>query len=227
MRRRPVGARLRHLTTVHPGRLRTVTPVTPVSGAARLNSHMRPARALAPLVAACAAASLASCGGSDASSRAARALPQVHVRVTSPSDLLTTRGTTVTLRGTVDPPGSDVRVLGHAAEVIGSAFTTQVDLQPGANVIDIAATAPRRGPALTAIRVTREMPVTVPDLSGLAPEEAQQRVESLGLVYEEHDGGGLLEELLPGKPGVCEQDPSAGDDAMRGTKVRVIVAKRC
>ena len=131
-------------------------------------------------------------------------------------------------QGLGTPPAASLRMnLGHSAEVIGSAFTSQVDLQPGANVIDIAATAPRRGPALTAIRVTREMPVTVPDLSGLAPEEAQPRVESLGLVYEQHDGCGLLDELLPGKPGVCEQDPSAGDDAMRGTKVRVIVAKRC
>ena len=189
---------------------------------------MRRARFIAPLVAASAASLLlASCGGSDASSRAARVLPQVHMQVTSPSDSLTTRGTSITVRGSVDPPGATVRVLGRPAEVVGDAFTAQVDLQPGANVIDVAATAARRGPALTAIRVTREMPVAVPDLSGLAPDEARSKVEALGLRYDETKGGGLFEGILPGKPGVCEQDPSAGDDAMRGTTVRVIVSKTC
>lgn len=188
---------------------------------------MRSVRAVTPLIAACAAALLASCGGSDPSSRGARALPQVHMQVTAPSDSLTTRGTSVTVRGSVDPPGASVRVLGHPAEVVGSSFTTKVDLQPGANVIDVAATAPQRGPSLTAIRVTREMPVSVPDLSGLAPGAARQRVEALGLKYDQTDGGGLFEGLLPGDPGVCEQDPSAGADAMRGTTVRVIVSKRC
>jgi hypothetical protein len=189
---------------------------------------MRSARLITPLLAAGAAALLASCGGgSDASSRAARALPQVHVQITSPGDSLTTRGTSITVRGSVDPPGASVRVLGQPAEVVGSSFTQQVDLEPGANVIDVAATAPRRDPAMTAFRVTREMPVSVPDLSGLAPEEAQTRVEALGLVYEQHDGGGLFDGLLPGQPAVCDQDPSAGDDAMRGAKVRVVVAKHC
>jgi hypothetical protein len=188
---------------------------------------MRLARVVTPLIAACAAASLNSCGGSDPSSQAARALPQVHVRVTAPGDTLTTRRTTVTVRGSVDPPGAAVRVLGHSAEVVGAAFSIQVDLQPGANVIDVSATAPRRDPALTAFRVTREMPVTVPDLSGLAPDEARRQVEALGLAYDETEGGGLFESLLPGTPGVCEQDPSPGDDAMRGTTVRVIVSKRC
>jgi hypothetical protein len=188
---------------------------------------MRLARAVTASIVACAAASPAACGGSDGSSHTARALPQVHMQVTSPGDSLTTRGTTVTVRGSVEPSGASVRVLGRPAEVVGSSFTSQVELQPGANVIDVAATAPRRGPALTAFRVTREMPVSVPDLSGLAPEEAQGRVEALGLVYEQHDGGGLFDGLLPGKPAVCDQDPSAGDDAMRGAKVRVVVAKHC
>jgi hypothetical protein len=188
---------------------------------------MRPVRTIAPLIAASVALSLASCGGSDASSRAARALPQVHMRVTSPGDSLTTRGTSITVRGSVEPPGATVRVLGRPAEVVGDAFTAQVDLQPGANVIDVAATAARRGPALTAIRVTREMPVAIPDLSGLSSDEARHKVAALGLKYDETKGGGLFEGILPGDPAVCEQDPSAGADAMRGTTVRVIVSKSC
>jgi hypothetical protein len=188
---------------------------------------MRSARLLTPLLAAGTAVLLATCGGSGGGSPAARALPQVHMRVTSPSDLTSTRGTSVTIRGSVDPPGASVSVLGRQAEVVGSSFTTTVDLQPGTNVIDLAATAPQRGPALAAIRVTREMPVAVPDLSGLAPDAARKQVEGLGLKYAESEGGGLFESLLPGTPGVCEQDPSPGADAMRGTTVRVIVSKRC
>jgi hypothetical protein len=170
---------------------------------------------------------LASCGGSDAGSRAARALPQVHMRVTSPSDSLTTRGTSVTVRGSVEPAGATVRVLGQPAEVVGDAFTAQVELQPGTNVIDVAATAARRGPALTAIRVTREMPVSVPDLAGLSSDDARGKVEGLGLEYDETKDGGLFEGILPGSPAVCEQDPSPGADAMRGTTVKVIVSKSC
>ena len=41
------------------------------------------------------------------------------------------------------------------------------------------------------------------------------------------DGGGLLEGMLPGAPGVCEQGPSAGSEARRGDIVTVLVAKRC
>ena len=188
---------------------------------------MRRARAVTPLIAACAALALASCGGSGDATSSARALPAVHLRVTAPGDSLTTRGTSVTVRGSVDPPGASVAVLGRPAEVVGSRFTSQVDLQPGANVIDVAATAPQRGPALTAIRVTREMPVAVPDLSGMASGAARRTVEALGLVYSQTQGGGLFESILPGAPGVCEQDPPAGSDAMRGTTVRAVLSKRC
>jgi hypothetical protein len=169
---------------------------------------------------------LAGCGSGDGE-RTARALTPVALTVTAPADMSTTRRTSVTVRGTVDPPGAAVTVLGARAEVVGGSFSASVDLAPGANVIDVAATAPGRGPALTALRVTREMPVAVPDLSGLAPEAARAQVEALGLALDVRAAGGLLEELLPGDPGICEQDPSPGDEVMRGTTVRVLVAKRC
>jgi hypothetical protein len=188
---------------------------------------MRRLRVSLPVVAALLAGSVASCGGSDAGSRAAKALPQVHVAVTSPVDTATTRADTVTVRGTVDPPGASVSVLGRPAEVVGSAFTAQVSLDPGANVIDLAATAPRRDPALTAIRVTREMLVDVPDLRGASPDEARAAVRGAGLRYEEHNGDGFLDGILPGSPGVCEQDPAPGKSVPRGTTVKVLVEKRC
>jgi PASTA domain-containing protein/glucodextranase-like protein len=188
---------------------------------------MRPARAAFPLVAALLAGSVASCGGSDAGAQAAKALPQVHLSVTAPGDTATTRAATVTVRGTVDPPGAAVSVLGRRAEVVGSRFTAQVALDPGANVIDLQATAPRRDPAMTAFRVTRELLIEIPDLSGLSPDNARKQVQGHGLRYEEHNGDGFLDGLLPGSPGVCEQDPAPGKPVTRGTTVKVLVAKRC
>jgi hypothetical protein len=188
---------------------------------------MRPVRPALPLIAALLAGSLASCGGSDPSARAAKALPQVHLTVTSPGDTATTRAATVTVRGTVEPPGASVSVLGHRAEVVGTTYTAQVALDPGANVIDLQATAPRRDPAMTAFRVTREMLIEIPDLSGLSPDDARTQVERAGLRYEEHNGDGFLDGILPGSPGVCEQDPSPGRQVTRGTTVKVLVAKRC
>jgi hypothetical protein len=187
----------------------------------------RPLRACAPLIAACLAGSLVSCGGSDSGSGAARGLPRVHVRIDAPADSLTTRADTVTVRGTVDPAGASVTVLGHPAEVVGSTFTAQVGLDPGANVIDLSATAARHDPALTAIRVTREMLIEVPDLGGLSPDDARSRLRAAGLGDDEHNGDGFIDGLLPGSPGVCEQDPSAGKQVRRGTTVKVLVAKRC
>jgi hypothetical protein len=169
----------------------------------------------------------ASCGGSDPSSDPARALTPVRLTVIAPTDSATTRTTSVTVRGSVDPPDATVLVLGRRAGVVAGAFSAQVDLDPGTNVIDLAATAPGRGPALTAVRITREMPVAVPDLGGLTADAARKRVAAIGLTLDEKDAGGLLESILPGDPGVCEQDPGAGDAVTRGTVVHVVMSKRC
>jgi beta-lactam-binding protein with PASTA domain len=121
-----------------------------------------------------------------------------------------------------------VLVLGQRASVSGGGtFTATVPLQPGANVIDVMATAGARGPALTAFRVTREVPVIVPDLSGKTADEARATLGDLSLKAEVEEGGGLLEELLPGDPAVCTQDPEAGAQVRRGTSVHVVVSKSC
>jgi hypothetical protein len=187
---------------------------------------MRAVRPFAASLAAAAATLLAACG-SDSGDRAATVLPPVHLAVVAPNDLATTRETSVTVRGTVEPASADVHVLGTAAEVVGGSFTAKVDLDPGSNVIDVSASAPRRSPSMTAIRVTRELPILVPDLEGLSPDDARAKLGGVGLKMSEQDAGGLIEELLPGDPGVCEQRPSAGDEVRKGSTVTVYVAKRC
>jgi hypothetical protein len=168
----------------------------------------------------------AGCGGADRR-RAARPPAPVQLHVSTPSDMAATDATTVTVSGTVTPGDAAVRVLGRPAEVVGGSFTTRVPLQPGANVIDLMATARGRGPALTALRVTRQMPIAVPDLSHLTPEDAKARAEHLGLHLRTQDDGGFFDAIIPGTPGVCSQHPDPGTEVRTGSTVTVLVAKRC
>jgi hypothetical protein len=180
------------------------------------------------LVVACLAAAAAGCGG-DNQPRAQRPATPVALKVAAPDDMATVREETVEVRGTVTPAGADVLVLGQKAPVSGGGeFTATVPLEPGANVIDVMATAPGRGPALTAFRVTREVPVSVPDLDGKSPDEVQTVLADAGLTPEiEQVGAGIIDELLPGDPRVCEQDPGPGAQVRRGSKVHVVVSKSC
>ena len=183
------------------------------------------------LVFAClAAAAVTGCGsGDDGQKRAQRPPTPVALKVSSPGDMTTVWTETVKVTGTVVPAGAAVLVLGQKAPVSGGGtFTAVVALEPGANVIDVMATAPGRGPAMTAFRVTREVPVTVPDLDGMSVEEVEDALRDAGLTPQfEQVGAGIIDELLPGDPGVCEQDPSAGAQVRRGSKVHVVISKGC
>jgi len=178
------------------------------------------------LVLACLAAAAAGCGG-DGGERAQRTPAPVALDVIAPADDSLVREERVEVRGTVEPAGATVRVLGREASVSGGEWSSEVALEPGANVIDVMATARGRGPALTAVRVTRELDVEVPDLDGLEVPEAQERVGDVGLELDVEDGGGLLDDLLPGEPSVCRQEPEAGSRVRRGTAVHVETARSC
>jgi hypothetical protein len=182
---------------------------------------MRAARLLA---ATCMAAAATACGGGGGEPAAS---PPVRLSLARPADLAVTRETTVTVTGSVRPADAAVQVGGRPAEVTGGSFTARVDLDPGWNVVDLSASAAGHAPALTAFRITREMPVVVPDLSGLTAADARAAVEALGLRLTEERAGGLLEELLPGEPGVCRQQPETGAEVTRGTQVSVLLGKRC
>ncbi len=175
---------------------------------------------------ACLAAAAAGCGGDD-NDRAQRPLVAVQLAVTQPADMAVVQSDTVEVRGTVEPAGANVRVMGDAADVSGGKFRAQVALEPGANVIDVIATARGRGTAMTAFRVTRELPIKVPDLDGLQVQEVEEKLSDAGLRPQIERRGGLIEELLPGDPAVCQQDPEPGTEVRRGTTVRVEVSKSC
>ena len=177
------------------------------------------------LILACLAAA-AGCGG-DGNDRAQRPQAQVRLTVNEPNDMAVVQSDTVDVQGTVEPAGSSVRVMGRAADVSGGTFRAQVQLDPGANVIDVIATARGRATAMTAFRVTRELPVKVPDLDGLTEQEVADKLSAAGLRAQVNVRGGLIEELLPGEPAVCEQSPEPGTEVRRGTTVRAELSKSC
>jgi Glucodextranase, domain B/PASTA domain len=166
---------------------------------------------------------LAGCG------EAEREAPLAPVRLTleAPSDLATVSDDSVDVRGSVAPAGARVLVAGEEADVHGGAFVKTVSLEAGANVIDVQAAAPRRPAAMTAVRVTRIVPVEVPSLSGLSPQDAVDALQALGLEADVESSGGLLDELLPGEEGVCFTTPDAGEEVRAGATIVVAVAKSC
>jgi hypothetical protein len=177
------------------------------------------------LILACLATA-AGCGGDD-NERAQRPLTPVRLDVNEPTDMAVVQSNTVEVQGTVEPAGAMVRVLGERADVTAGTFRASVALEPGPNVIDVIATARGRGTAMTAFRVTRELPVKVPDLDGLEVQEVEEKLADAGLKADITERTNLIEELLPGEPAVCEQDPAPGTEVRRGTTVHVEVAKSC
>jgi len=166
------------------------------------------------------------CGGGDGGGSPA-APGRVSLEVIAPADGTLVRGGTVDVRGRVRPQSAQVRVLGRPALVMDGRFTVVVPLEPGPNVVDVAASAGRRRPAFTALRVTRDILVTVPDLTGTVEEELASELDPLGLRPSVERAGGLLEALRSGPRVVCEQQPAAGGRVRRGRTVQVLVAKRC
>lgn len=177
------------------------------------------------LIGATLAIALGGCGDKDPTAQKPK--PPVKLRVSSPSDTALVLGSTVQVSGSVSPGNAQVQVQGRRAQVSGGRFRSEVALQPGPNVIDVAATARNRSAALTAFRVTREQRVTVPDLVGDGVDDAERKTERRGLSLESERGGGLLDPLVPKGLGVCEQEPAAGTEVRRGTTVRVVVARAC
>ena len=152
----------------------------------------------------------------------------VALTIQQPGDTATVESGTIDVRGTVEPATAQVRVLGRPASVSGGSFSIQVPLEPGANVVDVIASAPRRAPMLTAFRITREVLVVVPDLSGQDVGDAEDSLKGLGLKIDARRGpDSFIDGLLPGAPKVCTQRPDAGQKVHKGATVQVVASKSC
>src|SRR5215211_2338958 len=150
-----------------------------------------------------------------------------RLAVTAPVDATVVRDDSVEVRGRVRPAGARVLVLGRSATVRGRRFSARVPLREGSNVIDIGASGRGSAPAWTAVRVARQIVVTLPDLSGASRDDAVDRLEALGLAADVDEEQGLLDKLLPGDRGVCETRPEAGAELPKGTRVHLTVSKTC
>jgi hypothetical protein len=165
---------------------------------------------------------VAACGGAGD-----RPAPPVRLTLTGPGDGAVVRGEHVQLTGRVVPAAAGVSVGGEPVTVQGGRFSTPVTLDAGGNVIDVMATAPQRSPALTAVRVIRQLTIRVPDVRGTSPDGAVARLTEAGLRPRLRDVGGVIDELLPTARDVCGTEPGSGVTVDRGAPVDVLVAKLC
>jgi hypothetical protein len=80
----------------------------------------------------------------------------VSVNVTSPTGGAVIAASSVTVRGTVDPPNATVQVQGRAAAVGNGVFTGTAELHGGKTTIDVIGSAAGDSPGSTSVEVTRQ-----------------------------------------------------------------------
>jgi hypothetical protein len=152
----------------------------------------------------------------------------VRLAITAPSDLEVVHEGRVDVAGTVRPTTATVTVEGRRATVgDGGTFRATVSLEAGTNVVDVLASAGRARPALTAIRVRRQVTVRVPDLVGLSVDDARKQLGAAGLKADVQRDDSLFDRLLPGDPNVCSADPDAGSQVDPGTTIHLVASKQC
>jgi hypothetical protein len=151
----------------------------------------------------------------------------VQLQVSSPTDGTQVHAGSTTVSGTVEPAGATVLVLGRSVPVSHGAFSTQVSLAPGTNIVDVLAGAPRATAAMSAVRVVRIVYVPIPGLSGDSPSDAQAQLAALGLVPKINKNDGFFSVLLPVSDTVCNTKPPADAKVPPGSTVTVTVSKTC
>jgi Glucodextranase, domain B/PASTA domain len=167
-----------------------------------------------------AAGSIAGCG--DRPERR-----QVRLDITAPADAAVVREDGVEVRGRVRPARARVLVLGRSATVADGEFRARVPVHEGSNVIDVGGSARGATPGWSAVRVTRQVLVTVPDLDGASRQDAVTRLREAGLRADVEEADGLLDQLLGGDWFVCLARPPAGSRLARGAVVRLEVSRTC
>jgi hypothetical protein len=155
--------------------------------------------------------------------------PPLRLTIESPRDGARTLARQVLVRGRVAPSSGAATVLvaGRRIEVSAGSFSVPVAVRPGSNVIDVLAGAPRARPAMSAVRIYRELPVTMPDLAGQSAPVATADLRRLGLKPRVSDQGGFFQSLLPLSKHVCATVPPAGRALAPGSYVSVEIAKVC
>ena len=147
--------------------------------------------------------------------------------MTVPQDGATVRAETVAVEGTVQPAGARVQVLGKDVGVEGGRWHAEVPLEPGANLVDVAASADGRRPAFASLRIVLEVRVTVPDVTGDDADSAQDQLEGLGLKVVDGGRRRLPRPAAPGRSRRLLDQPEPGTQVLPGTDVTLAVARDC
>lgn len=179
-------------------------------------------RMLVACLAVCLAGVVAGCG-----TTAARPEAPIQLTLSGPSDGTRVTSRSVLVSGTVSPAGATVLVGGRSVPVSGGSFQTRVTLTPGQNIVDVLAGASRARPAMTAVRVFRQVDVTVPSLTGSLANAAVNALRARGLRAKVVDNEPFYSFLLPGSPAVCNTSPPAGRSVPPDTVVTVNLSKSC
>jgi hypothetical protein len=155
--------------------------------------------------------------------------PPVHVRLqlSDPLDGTRVTNSSIVVSGDVSPAGATVMVTGRSVPVTRGSFTTRVPLRPGTNLVDVLAGAAHAQAAMTAVRVYRQVYISIPDLSGDSPDSAARTLHGLGLVAKIQNRSAFFDFLLPSAPQVCGTSPGAGHSVLPASVVTVTVSKSC
>jgi len=169
---------------------------------------------------------VAACGSGGAAA-SATPVPRVTVSFTGPADAATVRSAKVVVQGRVSPADASVEVDGEHADVNGGVFMANVELETGANLIDVTAAAPGRRADADSLRLTYDARIRLPQLAGLEQDAATQKLRALGFDVQSDRRDGFLDRLLPGPLEVCGSDPGAGAPLAKGATVTLIVKRSC
>jgi Glucodextranase, domain B/PASTA domain len=153
--------------------------------------------------------------------------PTIQLRITTPLDGTSVTDGSITVAGSVSPVGTTVLVLGRSVPVRRGSFSTTVPLSPGSNLVDVLAGADRARAAMTAVRVYRQVLVTIPNVDSDSPADAAKALEALGLHTRIHNTDSLFDFLIPTSPAVCGTVPAANHRVLPGATVTITIAKTC
>ena len=147
--------------------------------------------------------------------------PEVTLTLSGPADAATVRTRAETITGTVRPAAANVRVLGREVSVEGGRFSADVPLEPGANLIDVDASARAAGrtsrPCGSCTSCAWRCRTWAADA-----DTAQEQLEGLGLKVKKRRRRRVLRLDPAGRPEGLPMQPRAGRAGPSGQRGRAV-----
>lgn len=152
----------------------------------------------------------------------------VRLTLSSPADDARIDASNTRISGTVSPRTARVLVLGRPVTPdANGGFSAAVALAPGTNLIDVIASARHARPAMTSLRITRYVLVSVPNVTGESPNDAAKAIHNAGLTPQLQSSSNPFGFLIPLRDQVCSQSPGGNAQVAPGSTVTLNVGKVC